>query len=81
MADVPINAVDRRKQFTGNTGTGPFSFTFEILASSDIAVYKNETLLTEGSGADYTVTINANGTGSVTLTGSNNGTALVAADY
>lgn len=80
MADVPINAVDRRKQFTGNTGTGPFSFTFEILASSDIAVYKNETLLTEGSGADYTVTINANGTGSVTLTGSNNGTALVAAD-
>lgn len=80
MADVPINAVDRRKQFTGNTGTGPFSFTFEILASSDIAVYKNETLLTEGSGADYTVTINANGTGSVTLTGSNNGTALVSAD-
>ena len=80
MADVPINAVDRRKQFTGNTGTGPFSFTFEILASSDIAVYKNETLLTEGTGADYTVTINANGTGSVTLTGSNNGTALVATD-
>ena len=81
MADVPINAVDRRKQFTGNTGTGPFSFTFEILASSDIAVFKNDTLLTEGTGADYTVTIAANGTGSVTLTGSNNGTALVATDF
>ena len=80
MADVPINAVTRRVQFDNNTGTGPFAFTFEILQAADIAVFKNDTLLTEGGGADYTVTIAANGTGSVTLTGSNNGTALIATD-
>jgi len=79
MADVPINAVDRRVQFTGNTGTGPFSFTFNILADSDIAVFKNNTLLTLTT--DYTITTASNGTGSVTLTGNNNGTALVASDF
>tara|TARA_B100000212_G_scaffold260614_2_gene200551 strand:+ start:1761 stop:3806 length:2046 start_codon:yes stop_codon:yes gene_type:complete len=79
MADVPINAVDRRVQFTGNTGTGPFSFTFNILADSDIAVFKNNTLLTLTT--DYTISTASNGTGSVTLTGSNNGTALVASDF
>ena len=79
MADVPINAVDRRVQFTGNTGTGPFSFTFNILADSDIAVFKNNTLLTLTT--DYTISTASNGTGSVTLTGSNNGTALVATDF
>ena len=66
MSDIPINAVDRRAQFTGNTGTGPFAFTFNILTASDIAVFKNSTQLTVSS--DYTVSINANGTGSVTLT-------------
>lgn len=65
MADIAINPVDRRVQFTGNTGTGPFSFTFNILADEDLAVYKNTTLLTLTT--DYTVTINANGTGSITL--------------
>ena len=79
MADVPINAVDRRVQFTGNTGTGPFSFSFNILADSDIAVFKNNTLLTLST--DYTIATAANGTGSVTLTGNNNGTALIATDF
>ena len=79
MSDIPINAVDRRAQFTGNTGTGPFAFTFNILTASDIAVFKNSTQLTVSS--DYTVSINANGTGSVTLTGNNNGTALIATDF
>ena len=79
MADIPINAIDRRVQFTSNTGTGPFSFTFNILADSDIAVYKNDTLLTLTT--DYTITTAANGTGSVTLTGSGNGTALVTSDF
>ena len=78
MADVPINAVVRRVQFTGNTGLGPFAFTFNILADSDIVVYKNDTELTLTT--DYTISTNANGTGSVTLTGSGNGTALVATD-
>lgn len=79
MADIAINPVTRRVQFTGNTGLGPFAFTFNILVDGDIAVYKNATLLTLST--DYTVTINADGTGSVTLTGSGNGTALVSADF
>ena len=65
MSDIAINPVDRRVQFVGNTGTGPYAFTFNILQSSDIIVYKNNALLTETT--DYTVTIDANGTGNVTL--------------
>ncbi len=78
MTDIPINPVTRRVQFTGNTGTGPFAFTFNIFVSSDIAVYKNSTLLTLTT--DYTVTIAADGTGSVTLTGSGSGTPVILAD-
>ena len=78
MADIAINPVVRRVQFTGNTGLGPFAFTFNILQNTDIVVYKNRTLLTLTT--DYTVSIDANGTGSVTLTGSGSGTALVADD-
>jgi hypothetical protein len=47
------------------SGVGPYAFTFEILAATDIEVYKGDTLLTLTT--DYTVSINANGTGSVTL--------------
>jgi hypothetical protein len=50
------------------SGTGPYAFTFEILAASDIAVYKGDALLTLTT--DYTVTINSNGTGSITLVAS-----------
>ena len=60
-----INAVKRRVVLSGSAGTGPYAFTFEILDDDDIQVYKDTTLLTKT--ADYTVTINANGTGSVTL--------------
>ena len=65
MSDIAINPVTRRVQFVGNTGTGPYAFTFNILQSSDIIVYKNNVLLTETT--DYTVTIDANGTGNVTM--------------
>lgn len=61
----PISDVTRRVVYTGSAGTGPYSFTFEVLANTDIQVYKNTTLLTLTT--NYTVTINANGTGSVTL--------------
>lgn len=61
---VPISNVTRRVVFAPS-GTGPYAFTFEILAATDIEVYKGDTLLTLTT--DYTVTINANGTGSVTL--------------
>ncbi len=78
MTDIPITANERKAQFTGNTGLGPFAFTFNILTTSDIRVIKNGTVLTLTS--EYTVTTNANGTGSVTLTGSGNGTALISTD-
>jgi hypothetical protein len=78
MADIAINPVTRRVQYTGNTGLGPFSFTFNILVNTDIVAYKNSTLLTLTT--DYSVAINANGTGTITLSGSSNGTALIAAD-
>jgi hypothetical protein len=61
---VPISNVVRRVVFAPS-GTGPYAFTFEILAATDIEVYKGDTKLTLTT--DYTVTINTNGTGSVTL--------------
>jgi hypothetical protein len=51
---------------SGAGGAGPYAFTFEILANTDIAVFKDDVLLTLTT--HYTVTINANGTGSVTIT-------------
>jgi hypothetical protein len=64
MADYAISNVPRRVVYAAS-GTGPYAFTFEILNVTDIAVYKASTLLTLTT--DYTVTINSNGTGSVTL--------------
>jgi hypothetical protein len=70
MADYSINAVTRKIVYSGSAGLGPYSFSFEILVNTDVAVYFNTTLLTLTT--DYTVTINANGTGSVTIvTGTN----------
>jgi hypothetical protein len=65
MANYPISNVSRRVVYTGSAGVGPYSFSFEIIAAGDVDVYKNDTLLTLTT--NYTVTINANGTGSVTL--------------
>lgn len=61
---VPISNVTRRVVFAPS-GVGPYAFTFEILAQTDIEVYKGDTLLTLTT--DYTVTINPNGTGEVLL--------------
>jgi hypothetical protein len=61
---VPISNVTRRVVFAPS-GTGPYAFTFEILAATDIEVYRGDTLLTLTT--DYTVTINPNGTGEVNL--------------
>jgi len=70
MANYNINAVTRRVVYTGSAGTGPYSFTFEVLVQTDLAVYFNSAKLTLTT--DYTVTINANGTGSITIvTGTN----------
>lgn len=61
----PISDVTRRIVYSGSAGVGPYSFAFEVLEQTDIAVYKNTSLLTLTT--DYTVTINVDGTGSVTL--------------
>jgi hypothetical protein len=66
MADYSITAVTRRVVYTGSAGTGPYTFSFPVLAASDLAVYKNAAKLTLTT--DYTVTISSvNGTGSITL--------------
>jgi len=66
MADYPITNVSRRVVYTGSAGVGPYAFSFPVLTSTDIAVYKNTTLLTLTT--DYTVSINSStGEGSVTL--------------
>ena len=66
MADYAITNVTRRVVYTGSAGVGPYAFSFPVLTSTDIAVYKNTTLLTLTT--DYTVSISSTtGTGSVTL--------------
>jgi len=65
MANYSINAVTRRVVYSGSAGAGPYAFAFEVLEANDLAVYKNTTLLTLTT--DYTVSIGAAGTGSVTL--------------
>jgi hypothetical protein len=72
---VPINNVTRRVVYAAS-GTGPYNFTFEILAATDIAVYRDDTLLTLTT--NYTVTINSNGTGFVTLTATPTGATQIA---
>lgn len=79
MADYNINAITRRVVFDGSSGLGPYAFTFEVLDQNDVAVYFNTTLLTITT--DYTVTVNANGTGSVTIvTGSSVPSTPIAED-
>jgi hypothetical protein len=72
---VPISNVTRRVVYAAS-GTGPYNFTFEILTATDIAVYRDDTLLTLTT--NYTVTINSNGTGFVTLTASPTGATQIA---
>ncbi len=72
---VPISNVTRRVVYAAS-GTGPYNFTFEILAAGDIAVYRDDTLLTLTT--NYTVTINSNGTGFVTLTATPTGATQIA---
>ena len=72
---VIISNVTRRVVYAAS-GTGPYAFTFEILAAGDIAVYRDDTLLTLTT--DYTVSISSNGTGSVTLTAAPTGATQIA---
>jgi hypothetical protein len=67
---IDITDQSRRIQYTGS-GTGPYPFDFEVLEETDIAVYRDTTLLALTT--NYTVTVNSDGTGSVTTTSSMSG--------
>lgn len=62
---IDISATSRRIVYTGSAGTGPYAFAFNILVNTDVAVFFNDTELTLTT--DYTVSISADGTGSITL--------------
>ena len=62
---IDISATTRRIVYTGSSGVGPYAFAFEVLAQTDIAVYFDNTELTLTT--DYTVALNLDGTGSVTI--------------
>jgi len=67
MANYAITAVSRRVVYTGSAGVGPYSFSFPILAQTDLLVYINSTLKTLTS--DYTVSLSSvDGTGTITFT-------------
>jgi len=69
MAVNPVLTGERRNQYTSSGSLGPYNFTFVIYADADIAVYVNDTLKTLTT--HYTVSTNANGTGSITFTAGN----------
>jgi len=67
MANYSITSQARRVVYSGSAGVGPYSFSFPILAQTDIQVYIDSTL--KSLTTDYTVTLStSNGTGSITFT-------------
>ena len=62
---IDISSTTRRIVYTGSAGVGPYAFNFEVLNQTDVAVYYNYTELTLTT--DYTVSIDPDGTGSVTI--------------
>ena len=69
MAVNPVLTGERRNQYTSSGSLGPYNFTFVIYADADIAIYVNDTLKILST--HYTVSTNANGTGSITFTAGN----------
>ena len=67
---ITVNAVHRRVQYVGNgSNLGAFSFSFKVLAATDIKVSVATTVKTVTT--HYTTSLNADGTGSVTFTSGN----------
>ena len=69
MATFAVTDTFRRKQYSGNGSEGPFAFSFQINATSDIKVLVDSTTKTISS--HYSVSIASNGTGTVTFTSGN----------
>jgi len=71
---MTISSTSNRNDYTGNGSTATYSFTFSIATKSDLKVTKRNTDNVETTLAlttDYTVTLNADGTGSITLVAGN----------
>ena len=65
MTNRNIVTANRRVQYSGSSGLGPYSFSFQINASSEISVLIDSTVKTETT--HYTVTLTATGAGSITF--------------
>ncbi len=72
--DVTDQTTARRVQFTGNGTAGPFAFSFQVNATSEVKVYVDSTEKTETS--HYTVTLNSStGAGTISFTTGNHPTS------
>ena len=70
MATYNVTAQTRRVQFTGDGTAGPFAFSFQVNATSEIKVYVDTTVKTESS--HYTVSLSSStGAGTVSFTSGN----------
>ena len=65
--------VARRVQYTGNGTAGPFSFSFQVNANTEIKVYVGSTLKTITT--HYTVSLTSSGAGSISFTSGNHPTS------
>jgi hypothetical protein len=73
---MTILSENSRMTYTGNGATATYSFTFKVFNQSDLLVTVKDTDGVESTltlTTDYTVTINANGTGSITLVNASQG--------
>jgi len=74
MATYNVTAQTRRVQFTGDGTAGPFAFSFQVNATSEIKVYVDTTVKTESS--HYTVSLSSStGAGTVSFTSGNHPTS------
>ena len=64
MATFAINETARRTQFT-STGQTSYAFNFQVNATSEVEVFKNDTLQTLST--HYSVRLNTDGTGTVSF--------------
>jgi len=66
---ITVEAVHRKVQYTSSGSAGPYSFSFKVLAATDIKVSVGSTVKTVTT--HYTTAYSADGTGSVTFTSGN----------
>ena len=66
---ITVEAVHRKVQYTSTGSAGPYSFSFKVLAATDIKVSVGATVKTVTT--HYTTAYSADGTGSVTFTSGN----------